>query len=145
MSAMFFSLRRPLVMFLISLGFAGCAQDPSDVNGLAAPIAVAPTTTASPEIELTGVVVDIRAIDNNFRPRKIDVKVGDTLRFTNGGRNEHDITPLAGTQWGVLKAAEFPPGAVYDHVFAEPGEYAYFCSVHGTNKVGMVGLVRVTA
>jgi plastocyanin len=30
-------------------------------------------------------------------------------------------------------------------VFTEPGIYAYYCSIHGTDVVGMVGSITVTA
>jgi plastocyanin len=40
---------------------------------------------------------------------------------------------------------EFQPGDEYRHVFSEPGEYRYYCTIHGTAEVGMVGTVVVGA
>ena len=31
------------------------------------------------------------------------------------------------------------PGATYSHVFTEPGEVTYYCTIHGTADAGMVG------
>ena len=54
------------------------------------------------------------------------------------------VLSIDGDSWGV-EVTEFAPGAVYTHTFTEPGEYAYYCSIHGTEQVGMVGTITVTA
>ena len=110
----------------------GCASDYNDVNG--------PTISTAPS---TGVVVRIVAQDNLFRAPQTSVAVGDTVRFENVGRNDHDVLPKEGDSWGV-DASEFPPGDVYEHVFAMPGVYEFHCSIHGTNSAGTVGTVTVT-
>ena len=57
--------------------------------------------------------------------------------------NEHDVLPAdAGEEWGVEKPA-FDPGDTYGHVFTTPGTFAYYCSIHGTAKAGMIGTVVV--
>ena len=128
-------LRRFCLGLLLTTVGAGCAPDPSDL--------VAPTTSG-PAVQLTGVKVRVRAIDNTFRPQQFEVRVGDEVEFTNGGRNDHDVTPFTGSDWGV-KLADFVPKAVYSHVFAVPGEYKFYCTIHGTNKSGMIGTITVTA
>ncbi|MEO6125803.1 MAG: plastocyanin/azurin family copper-binding protein [Ilumatobacteraceae bacterium] len=110
----------------------GCGSDYNDVNG--------PTIPTSPR---TGVVVRVVAQDNLFRARQTTVAVGDTVRFENVGRNDHDVLPKDGGTWGV-DADAFVPGDVYEHVFDEPGVYEFYCSIHGTNSAGMVGTVTVT-
>ncbi len=116
--------------FVVILG--GCAPDENDVGG-----------AAVPTVPTTGVVVRIVAQDNLFRAPLTAAKVGDTVRFENVGRNDHDVLPKEGDAWGV-DADGFAPGAAYEHVFSEPGIYEYFCSIHGTNSAGMVGTVTVT-
>ena len=130
----------------------------SDVDALvdddAAPITVEPT----------GIEVRVIAIDNLFRPEVIEVNVGDDVVWENRGMNEHDIvsvvgpaavagasgglqwsrTTADGVEWGV-SADGFQPGATFRVRFAEPGEYRYYCSVHGNERVGMPGIVRVSA
>ena len=83
-------------------------------------------------------------LDNNFRPEELEVVAGTTVRWDNGGRNDHNIIPVDDTQdWGV-DIADFEPGEVYEHVFTTPGEYAYYCTLHGTATAGMIGTVVVT-
>lgn len=115
-------------------------------------------------VEPTGVEVRVIAIDNLFRPEVIEVNVGDDVVWENRGMNEHDIvsvvgpaavagasgglqwsrTTADGVEWGV-SANGFQPGATFRVRFAEPGEYRYYCSVHGNERVGMPGNVRVSA
>jgi len=102
----------------------------------------APSTTV-PAVEPNGVVVDVAALDNRFQPESIEVDVGTQVLWENRGRNEHDVLPAdAGEEWGVEKAA-FHPGDIYGHVFTTPGTFAYYCSIHGTSKAGMIGTVVV--
>lgn len=119
---------------------------------------------ASITVEPTGIEVRVIAIDNLFRPEVIEVNVGDDVVWENRGMNEHDIvsvvgpaavagasgglqwsrTTADGVEWGV-SADGFQPGATFRVRFAEPGEYRYYCSVHGNERVGMPGIVRVSA
>ena len=130
-------------------------------SGVDAPVAddAAPIT-----VEPTGVEVRVIAIDNLFRPEVIEVNVGDDVVWENRGMNEHDIVSVVGpaavagasaglqwsrttpdgVEWGV-SADGFQPGATFRVRFAEPGEYRYYCSVHGNERVGMPGIVRVSA
>lgn len=92
--------------------------------------------------EGTGVEVNVQSIDNTFRPDRIEITKGTAVVWTNLGRTEHDIIPLDGSDWGVAEH-EFPPGATYRHVFTEPGEVPYYCSIHGTARFGMIGTIVV--
>ena len=147
------------------LGVAACGDDANDralqAERLAERLAAEAATTvptapdALPEdlpdstaVEPTGVVVPVVALDNSFRPLSIEAKVGDTVVWENRGRNEHDVLSVEGTlddgtAWGIT-VEDFQPGAIYSHVFSEPGEYRYYCTIHGTAEVGMVGTVVVT-
>ncbi|MEY2958647.1 MAG: hypothetical protein RLZZ01_1215, partial [Actinomycetota bacterium] len=70
------------------------------------------------------------------------VAVGDMVEWENRGLNEHNVLRVEGDDWGV-EVTDFQPGAVYSHVFTEPGEYRYYCSIHGNTEVGMVGTILV--
>lgn len=85
----------------------------------------------------------IQAVDNTFRPDRIEITAGTEVVWVNGGRTEHDVLPVEGDDWGV-QPEDFPPGAEYRHVFTEPGEVRYYCSIHGTTERGMVGVLVVT-
>lgn len=86
--------------------------------------------------------VGVRAVDNTFEVAEVVVAAGTEVRWRNAGRNDHDIVPVDGDSWGVAEA-RFAPGDEYAHVFEEPGEYEYYCSLHGTPTAGMVGTVTV--
>lgn len=122
------SFRVPsIVVAVVStlLAGAGCASD------------------ASGSVELVdGVVVEVDALDNSFRPDEITVAPGTEVVWTNKGRNEHDILPVDDAEFRV-DADQFGPDATYRYRFTEPGEYAYYCSLHGTARKGMVGAVIV--
>lgn len=134
MSSTIEQARRLAIAAVMMIIAAGCAPDPSDI-----PAAGSTAATVKP----TGVVVRVLAIDNNFRPAAIAAKVGDTVEFTNKGKNDHNVLPQSGSGWGV-DTPGFHPGDAYSHVFNAPGVYAFYCSIHGTNKVGMVGTITVT-
>jgi len=117
------------------VSLAGCAVDMDD--------SLATTTTIG--AEPNGVVVEVLAIDNTFRPETLSVEAGTEVVFVNNGRNAHDVRPADGSDgWGVA-ADGFEPGDRYSLVFGAPGTYAYYCSIHGTATAGMLGTIEVTA
>lgn len=109
----------------------------------AAPGDTVPPTT-EPAVEPTGVAVQVIALDNTFRPQAVEVNVGDEVVWENRGSNDHNVLSIESGDWGVTVEG-FGPGAVYAHVFTEPGEYRYYCSIHGNEQAGMVGTVVVSA
>lgn len=114
----------------------------SATEATVAPGETIPATTP-PAVEPTGVVVQVVALDNTFRPQTIEIEVGDEVVWENRGQNEHDVLSIVTGDWGV-EVAEFQPGDVWAHVFTEPGEYAYYCSIHGNETAGMIGTVIVS-
>lgn len=142
------------------LTLAACADDGNDGHLAAAPspneeatrvlvpttvVTAAPaTTTHVPTVEPTGVVISVAALDNTFRPEIVEIRVGDEVLWENRGINDHNVLYADGDDWGV-EVQGFGPGAEYAHVFDEPGEYRYFCSIHGTDTIGMIGTIIVTA
>jgi len=95
-----------------------------------------------------GVTAEVQGVDNSFRPETLTVAAGTEVVFTNKGRANHNVVPNPDdpdrTDWGVIEAAKFAPGDVYTHRFTEPGEYRYYCTLHGTKNKGMVGTITVT-
>ena len=89
-----------------------------------------------------GVTVEVQAVDNTFRPG-VEVAAGTEVVWTNDGRTDHDIRMVDGDDFGVDRA-DFAPGDEYSYRFTEPGSYAYYCTLHGTESAGMTGSVEVT-
>jgi len=105
----------------------------------------AETDTAVPvDGEFDGEIVDVIALDNSFRAETIEVRAGTAVHWENRGHNDHNVLPTDESEsWGA-QTEEFVPGDEYTRVFDEPGTYPYYCSIHGTKDIGMVGTVVVT-
>jgi plastocyanin len=128
---------------------AACGEDSPDsatdttIAAVTIP-ALEPTDSAPVEtFAPNGEVVNVLSLDNTFRPETIEISAGTEVVWTNGGRNDHNVLPVEGDAWGV-QAEDFVPQDVYSHVFTTPGTYPYYCSIHGTTEVGMIGTVVVT-
>lgn len=107
----------------------------------------APETTVAtiPVFEANGEVVEVRSLDNSFIQATIEIEAGTEVNWINGGRNDHNILPVdESLTWGVDRDT-FVPGTEFSLLFDEPGVFPYYCSIHGTKEVGMVGAVIVTA
>lgn len=147
---------RPAALAVALVGLlAACGDDgplspaatPPVDSSAPAPVGSAPSAPPSSpapsgEGAATPATAEVVAIDNTFRPNSLTVAVGTEVRFVNRGRNEHDALSVEGDTWGV-ESVDFGPGDEYVHVFDEPGTYRYYCSLHGTADVGMVGEIVV--
>lgn len=87
--------------------------------------------------------VTIEAIDNSFRPEYVEISAGTTVTFENRGRNPHNVLPADEGAFAAIEAGDFGPGDSGTITFDEPGDYAYYCSLHGTPTAGMIGGIRV--
>jgi len=86
-----------------------------------------------------------------FVPDSVNISVGDTVRWT-WAESGHSVTSgppcFVDSQFcspddtdciaGILSNE----GTVYEHTFAEPGVYSYFCEAHCV--IGMTGVVNVS-
>ncbi len=156
-------IRAVVLAAVLSATSAGCAPDPPDTYSTpgqdAPPATRAPltATTVPTGADATGVetepvdtfapngeVIDVRSLDNSFIQQDIEIIAGTKVNWINGGRNDHNVLPVDEAQnWGVDRDT-FVPGTEYAHVFDTPGVYPYYCSIHGTTEVGMIGSVVVT-
>jgi plastocyanin len=149
------ALRAIPAVVAVAVLVAACGSDGSDQAGGGTSGDVAATSEPStvPDgtdapapgaVEANGETVDVVALDNTFRPETIEVVAGTAIRWENRGRNDHDVVPADDSlDWGV-GATDFAPGDEYTVLFDTPGEYPYYCSIHGTKDVGMIGTVVVT-
>lgn len=72
-----------------------------------------------------------------FAPKELTVEPGTRVRWTN-----HDETPHTVTSQAAKKVFASPGMDIGDHfefVFAEEGDFAYFCTVHPM----MTGVIHV--
>ena len=86
----------------------------------------------------------VEMLDNTFAPSEIHVPVGGTVTFVGAGRNPHNAVAADGSwstedSFGSLNQLEGDAATVS---FDQPGEYAFFCTFHGTAYgSGMAGKV----
>lgn len=131
-----------LLAVLAACGDDSTEDDSAGTAANTAPPSTEPVATFAPN----GEVVEVLSIDNTFLPGVLTVAAGTEVKFVNNGRNDHNVVPegdLDVSTWGVLEDG-FHQGDTYSYVFATPGTYVYYCTIHGTSTVGMFGSVVVT-
>ncbi|MFO7281433.1 MAG: plastocyanin/azurin family copper-binding protein [Thermoanaerobacterales bacterium] len=134
---------RLLLALLLAAGLgAACGGDDGDTDLSTGGDDGSEAEVPDDVVVLEGDEVTVKALDNFFRPENIQVAPGTTVTWTNDGRNEHDVLPAEGDDWGV-EVEDFAPGDAYSFTFESPGVYDYYCSIHGTKTAGMVGTVVV--
>lgn len=89
--------------------------------------------------------VDVR--DNSFAPATVTITAGDTVTWTQSGANPHSVTADDGSfdSSPDCPPACMGPGAEFAHTFEDPGEFGYYCKIHGSPGQGMAGTVIVNA
>ena len=75
-----------------------------------------------------------------FSPNEITISAGDTIHFINESLPPHNIIVEARPDLS-REALLFAPGESQDVVFADTGDYNFFCGPH--QGAGMTGVVHV--
>lgn len=167
------TLRRALLIGLSSFVLLGCADDDplvfeitAQVTTTTAPIDAtaadadvdAVTTTLFPPVaeefprpsadkfvDFRGqAIVEIEIRDNVFDARFFRVDPGTRIVFVNRGANAHNVRPSAEGAFPPIldDAIDSGPQAL---VLDAPGDYPFYCSIHGTSTRGQTGYVIVGA
>ena len=126
---MSFTLRQRLIAAILALTL-----------GLAVVVTRCGGGTTSP----TGPIVQVAIADLTFTPNAITIPRGATVRWTNTSATErHNILPVVD---GAFKPhdSRIKNGESVSTTFAKAGDYAYYCSVHGSKTSGQRGVVHVT-
>lgn len=132
---------------------AGCSNDSSAGGTTPTTAEAASATTAPPAVvdvaaedfeDRSGLdTVDISVVDNSFEPRWVIVSAGAKVRWTNNGRNHHNIVAEPQGAFAGIEQDQFPNGSVHAVTFDDAGDFPYFCSLHGTPRNGQNGVIRV--
>ncbi len=73
--------------------------------------------------------------DNFFSPSSLTIAAGDTVRWVNAaGGMPHDVTSNSGAFPSSPTASSF----TYEVTFNTPGQFGYFCTVHGNSMSGTI-------
>jgi plastocyanin len=123
-----------LTLLLALPGFAapGFAQDtmPDGMDMTSHPSTGAQVATAPDQIE----------IDNfSFSPATLTVTAGTKVTWTNHDDIPHTV--VSGDDPRLFKSPPLDTDDAYSFVFAKPGTYQYFCSIHPK----MIGTIIVKA
>jgi hypothetical protein len=78
----------------------------------------------------------VRIVEFAFTPPTLEVPVGTTVVWTNGGSMTHTVT----ADGASFDSGSITPGSAFAHTFATPGQYPYHCTPHPF----MTAQVRVT-
>lgn len=95
-------------------------------------VALAACSEAKPDVvpshDLPGgatPAVTVRVIDNRYEPADVEIEAGQAVRWVFEGQAEHDVVAEDGSF-----VSELVTTGEYVHVFDEPGEWKYDCSIH---------------
>jgi plastocyanin len=73
-----------------------------------------------------------------FKPKTLEITAGTVVKWENGDAIEHSVTSGApGKPAGAFDSEFFTKGQTFEHTFAEPGTFTYFCKRH-TNMTATV-------
>ena len=133
------------------LGACG-GQEAQETARAALPSAEA---TATPESAPTNdgaeeARVSAKIIDTDFRPVTLNVTVGSRVDWKQVGDQPHSVTASDGSfdsspDCGPLDTDKcLGEGDAFSFTFEQPGEFEYYCRVHGLpDGTGMVGTIIV--
>jgi plastocyanin len=76
---------------------------------------------------------NVAVADFSFTPKTINVKVGQTVTWTNDGQIEHTVKGP-----GFFSPRALGHGQKYSHRFSRPGRFDYLCTLHPTQMSGTV-------
>lgn len=92
----------------------------------------------------------VKIIDTDFRPVTLTIEAGATVEWKQIGDQPHSVTAADGSfdsspDCGPLDSDMcLREGAKFTHVFERPGDFTYYCRVHGLpDGTGMVGTIVV--
>jgi plastocyanin len=73
----------------------------------------------------------ISIFDNGYDPAELRLRAGQSVTWSNDGALTHDVSELQAEPW---RSGPLSTGQLYRRVFASPGQYDYFCSLHPTMR-----------
>jgi plastocyanin len=124
---------------------AGSGGQGQRTTGAATIATSTPNSTSNTSASDNNIILMVSSGDEGYlyEPDTIQVKVGDTVTWTNTDDALHTVTSGSGTDENM--GAEFDSGMMstgktFEHTFGTTGEFPYFCIIHPD----MVGNVLVS-
>jgi len=72
----------------------------------------------------------VSIVDFNFQPPQINLQAGDTVSWTNNGRQAHTVTSDSNT----FDSGRLDPGRTFSFTFQGAGAFSYHCAIHPTMR-----------
>ena len=92
--------------------------------------------------DVKGKIIGIKKA-KSFSPNPLNVKIGDTITWTNEHREGHTVTSGSNKDTSVqgveFDSGNIEPGQSFSHTFNRAGNFEYFCIYHPS----MVGMINV--
>lgn len=127
---------------LVVMGACGSEERES------APRSVEPSVQETEEQRASD--ASVKVIDTDFKPVSVTVEVGSTVDWEQVGDQPHSVSAVDGSfdsspGCGPIDSERcLGQGDTFSHIFEKPGEFTYYCRVHGLpDGAGMVGTVIV--
>lgn len=82
--------------------------------------------------------------DDFFFPTKVTISKGQTVRWTNNGREDHSVNANPGTQkckpisGEAFDSPAIDSGGTFERTFNNSGTFAYHCEIHGCPMKGTI-------
>jgi plastocyanin len=111
-----------------------------ELTGL--PVAPVPAAqaTAAPTSAANEVIIEM--VDFEYSQKELTIPVGTTVTWVNNGTKKHSAT----ADDGSFNTGLFDPGQSFSITFDTPGEFQYYCELHGApGGEGMSAKIIVTA
>jgi plastocyanin len=131
------------VLALAGLALAGCgskSSSSSNSSSTSTPASSTPAATTSTPTSSSsapaGGTVEIKMQNIQFSPPSVQVKVGQTIKWTNDDSVAHNVTAKAGASFA---SSNFSQGGTYTFKATKAGTIAYVCTIHP----GMAGTIVV--
>lgn len=137
-------MRRLLVLFaiaIVSLGAVACSEDEPTVGADATDDTsdiYAEGTPGAPAGEDDTIDAQVSIVDFAFEPDDFTATAGEPVKWKNTGDTQHNVSF---DDESVVDSGNLDSGAEFSRTFEDAGEFTYFCSIHGKDR--MSGTVTV--
>jgi plastocyanin len=137
-------VRKLILLFAIaalSFGVVACSEDEPTVGADATDDAsgiYADGTPGAPAGEDDTIDAQISIVDFAYEPDDFTATAGEPVKWKNTGDAPHTVTF---DEEGIEDSGNIEAGAELSRTFEDAGEFTYFCSIHGKDR--MSGTVTV--
>jgi plastocyanin len=129
----------------LALAIAGCGDDDGNDNGAgdqgATATATKTQTAPAAQQETIPAAVTVSIGDNFYKPKKLAIQVGQTIKWKNAGAVTHTVTS-DGDSTVKFDSGNLDPRGIYALKPVTRGELTYHCTIHGKAQSGTVTVER---